>query len=46
MIDPTYRNINSVFVQLFSVNANDNDDFPDRSYFDKYYMLLVERLMY
>ena len=42
MIDPTFRNINSMFVQPFSVNGNDNYDFPDRSYFDKYYIESVE----
>ena len=27
MIDPKFRNINNrLFVQLFSVNTNDNDD--------------------
>ena len=42
MIDPTFRNINRLFVHLFNVNANHNDDFPDRNSFDKYYMPLVE----
>ena len=31
-----------MFVLLHNVNANDNDDFSERNYFDKYYVLLVE----
>ena len=29
-------------VQSFNINANDNDDLPERKSFDEYYMLLVE----
>ena len=42
MIDPILRNINRLFVQSSNVNANDNDDFPERNDFDKHYMSLVE----
>ena len=38
LIDPTFRNINRLFVFSFK---NSNDD-PKRDSFDKYYMLLVE----
>ena len=38
MIDPTFRNINRLFVLSFK---NDGDD-PERNYFDKYYMVLDE----
>ena len=38
LIDPTFRNINRLFVLSFK---NDNDD-PTRNYFDDYYMVLVE----
>ena len=38
MIDPTFRNINRLFVFSFK---NGNDD-PKRNPFDKYYMSLVE----
>ena len=34
LIDPTFRNINRLFVLSFK---NDNDD-PTRNYFDEYYM--------
>ena len=37
-VDPTFRNINRLFVLSFK---NGNDD-PTRNCFDKYYMLLVE----
>ena len=29
-------------VQSFNINANDNDDLPERKSFDKHYMLLIE----
>ena len=29
-------------IQSFNINANDNDDLPERESFDKYYMLLVK----
>ena len=29
MIDPTFSNISRLFILSFSVNANDNDDFPE-----------------
>ena len=38
LIDPTFRNINRLFVLSFK---NGNDD-PPRDPFDKYYMPLVE----
>ena len=38
MIDPTFRNINRLFAQLFKGGNND----PTRNYFDKYYMPQVE----
>ena len=38
MIDPTFRNINTLFVLLFKNGDND----PTRNYFDKYYMPLIE----
>ena len=38
LIDPTLRNINKKFIQLFKVGAND----PTRNSFLKYYMLLVQ----
>ena len=38
LIDPTFRNINRLFVLSFK---NGNDD-PSRDVFDKYYMPLVE----
>ena len=38
MIDPTFRNINRLFVLSFK---NGNID-PTRDFFDKYYMPLVE----
>ena len=38
LIDPTFRNINRLFVFSFK---NDNND-PTRDSFDKYYMPLVE----
>ena len=38
LIDPTFRNINRLFILLFK---NGNDD-PTRDSFDKYYMPLVE----
>ena len=31
-----------MFVLLLNVNANDNDDFSGRNYFDKYYVPLAE----
>ena len=31
-----------MFELLLNVNANDNDDFSERNYFDKYYVPLVE----
>ena len=30
MIDPTFRNVNKLFVQFFTVNDNDDDDFPEK----------------
>ena len=42
MIDPIFRNINRLFILLFNVNANVNDDFPERNFFDDYYMTAVE----
>ena len=41
MINPTFWNMNKLFLQLSNVNANDNDDFPKRNYFDKCYIPLV-----
>ena len=38
LIDPTFRNINRLFVLLFK-NGNSNST---KNYFDKYYMELVE----
>ena len=38
MTDPTFRNINRLFVSSFKYHDND----PTRNYFDKYYMLLAE----
>ena len=38
LIDPTYRNINRLFIRSFK-NGDDN---PPRYYFDKYYMTLGE----
>ena len=38
MIDPTLRNINTLFVLSFKNGNND----PTRNSFDKYYMSLVE----
>ena len=38
MIDPTFRNINKLFVLLF----RNGDDDPTRNSFDKYYIPLVE----
>ena len=38
MIDPTFKNINRLFVLSFK---NGNDD-PAKNYFDEYYMSLVE----
>ena len=38
LIDPTFRNINRLFVFLFK-NGNNN---PTRNYFNKYYKALVE----
>ena len=38
MIDPTFRNINRLFVLSFKNGNND----PARYSFDKYYVLLVE----
>ena len=38
MIDPTFKNINRLFVLSFK---NGNDD-PTKNYFDEYYMSLVE----
>ena len=38
LIDPTFRNINILF--LLSFNNGNND--PTRNYIDKYYMLIVE----
>ena len=38
MIDPTFRNINKLFVQLFKAGEND----PTRNSFVKYYVSLVE----
>ena len=38
MIDPTFRNINTLFVLSF---RNDDDD-PATNSFDKYYMVLVK----
>ena len=45
LIDPTFRNINRLFFHSFNFNANDNDDFPERNWFGKYYMLLAEILV-
>ena len=41
-IDLTFRNINRLFHLLLSAIANDNDDFPERNYFCKCYMRLIE----
>ena len=30
MIYPTFRNVNKLFVQFFTVNDNDDDDFPEK----------------
>ena len=38
MIDPTFRNINRLFVLSFK----NGDDDPTRYYFEQYYMSLVE----
>ena len=38
MIDPTFRNINRLFVLSFK----NGDDDPTSNSFDEYYMLLVE----
>ena len=38
MIDPTFININRLFVHSFK----NSDDDPTRNYFDEYYMPLVE----
>ena len=38
MIDPTFRNVNRLFVLSFKASEND----PTRSPFEKYYMPLVE----
>ena len=38
LIDPTFRNVNRLFVLSFK---NDNDD-PTRDSFDEYYMPLIE----
>ena len=38
MIDPTFRNINRLFVLSFNNGGND----PARDSFDKYYMSLAE----
>ena len=38
LIDPTFRNINRLFVLSFKNGNND----PTRDFFDKYYMQLVE----
>ena len=33
MIDPTFRNVNKLFVQFFTVNDNDDDDdFPEKNF--------------
>ena len=42
MIHLIFRIINRLSVHSFSVNANDNDDFPEKNSFDKYYITLVE----
>ena len=42
MIDQIFRNIYRFFVLSFNINANDNDDFPERNSFHKYYLPLVE----
>ena len=42
MIDPTFRNINRLFVLSFNVNTNDNDDFPEENSFDKYSIFFIE----
>ena len=42
MIDPIFRNIDRLFILLFNVNANVNDDFPETNFFDDYYMTAVE----
>ena len=38
MIDPTFNNVDKLFVQSFRTGEND----PIRNSFDKYYMALVE----
>ena len=38
MIDPTFKNINRLFVLSFK----NSDNTPTRNYFDKYYIPLVE----
>ena len=38
MIDPTFRNVNRLFVLSFKNGANE----PTRNYFDEYYIPLVK----
>ena len=38
MIDPTFRNVNNLFI----LPIKNGDDDTTRNYFDKYYMPLVE----
>ena len=39
----TLLTLSSIYISTISnVNANDSDDFPERNYFDKHYMRLVE----
>ena len=35
-------NLDYMLALWLNVNANDNDHFPERNYFDKYYMSLVK----
>lgn len=41
-IDLTFQNINRPFHIFFNVHANNHDDFPERDYFCKCYMQLIE----
>ena len=42
LIDLILRNFNRLLLQLLSAVANNNNEFPEIIYFDKYYMLLVK----
>ena len=41
-MDPPFGNINRISDFSLNVNANDNDDFPERNSFDKYFIPLAE----